>query len=98
MWAKQIELIMTIVLSCSAETNKNVVHVVNFLFIKVEGVLCDGPSLENMASTVVDCTKIETGQIGFYRVGLIPKSKVKQARPNFAHLSIKAFDHLICGF
>ncbi|XP_051810557.1 uncharacterized protein LOC110961127 [Acanthochromis polyacanthus] len=43
---------------------------------KVDGVLCDGPSPENIASTVVDCTKIETGQIGFFRVGLIPKSKV----------------------
>ncbi|XP_074530687.1 uncharacterized protein LOC141793740 [Halichoeres trimaculatus] len=43
---------------------------------KVEGVLCDGPSPENIASTVVDCTKIETGHIGFFRVGLIPKSKV----------------------
>ncbi|XP_062855772.1 uncharacterized protein si:ch211-153b23.4 [Trichomycterus rosablanca] len=43
---------------------------------KVDGVLCDGPSPENIASTVVDCTKIESGQIGFYRVGLIPKSKV----------------------
>lgn len=39
-------------------------------------MLCDGPSPENIASTVVDCTKIETGQIGFFRVGLIPKSKV----------------------
>ncbi|XP_041846246.1 uncharacterized protein LOC121643095 [Melanotaenia boesemani] len=45
---------------------------------KVEGVLCDGPSPENIASTVVDCTKIETGHIGFFRVGLIPKSKVFQ--------------------
>ncbi|KAM6952417.1 LOW QUALITY PROTEIN: uncharacterized protein PEZ65_012142 [Lycodopsis pacificus] len=43
---------------------------------KVDGVLCDGPSPENIASTVVDCTKIETGHIGFFRVGLIPKSKV----------------------
>ncbi|CAL8240868.1 unnamed protein product [Gadus morhua 'NCC'] len=43
---------------------------------KVNGVLCDGPSPENIASTVVDCTKIETGHIGFFRVGLIPKSKV----------------------
>lgn len=39
-------------------------------------MLCDGASPENIASTVVDCTKIETGQIGFFRVGLIPKSKV----------------------
>ncbi|XP_076878936.1 uncharacterized protein LOC143527538 [Brachyhypopomus gauderio] len=45
---------------------------------KVNGVLCDGPSPENIASTVVDCTKIESGQIGFFRVGLIPKSKVLQ--------------------
>lgn len=45
---------------------------------KVDGVLCDGPSPENIASTVVDCTKIESGQIGFFRVGLIPKSKVLQ--------------------
>uniref|UniRef100_A0A8C9ZR99 Threonylcarbamoyl-AMP synthase n=1 Tax=Sander lucioperca TaxID=283035 RepID=A0A8C9ZR99_SANLU len=43
---------------------------------RVDGVLCDGPSPENIASTVVDCTKIETGHIGFFRVGLIPKSKV----------------------
>uniref|UniRef100_A0A672FUW9 Threonylcarbamoyl-AMP synthase n=1 Tax=Salarias fasciatus TaxID=181472 RepID=A0A672FUW9_SALFA len=43
---------------------------------KVDGVLCDGPSPENIASTVVDCTKIESGHIGFFRVGLIPKSKV----------------------
>lgn len=44
--------------------------------LQVDGVLCDGPSPENIASTVVDCTKIESGQIGFFRVGLIPKSKV----------------------
>nr|XP_054604403.1 uncharacterized protein si:ch211-153b23.4 [Nothobranchius furzeri] len=45
---------------------------------KVDGVLCDGPSPENIASTVVDCTKIDTGNIGFFRVGMIPKSKVLQ--------------------
>ncbi|XP_066504814.1 uncharacterized protein si:ch211-153b23.4 [Hoplias malabaricus] len=45
---------------------------------KVDGVLCDGPSPENIASTVVDCTKIDSGQIGFFRVGLIPKSQVLQ--------------------
>ncbi|XP_068182589.1 uncharacterized protein si:ch211-153b23.4 [Antennarius striatus] len=44
----------------------------------VDGVLCDGASPENIASTVVDCTKIEKGQIGFFRVGLFPKSKVIQ--------------------
>ncbi|KAK6296560.1 hypothetical protein J4Q44_G00327020 [Coregonus suidteri] len=45
---------------------------------KVDGVLCDGPSPENIASTVVDCTKIDSGHIGFFRVGLIPKSQVLQ--------------------
>ncbi|XP_066571452.1 uncharacterized protein LOC136760098 [Amia ocellicauda] len=45
---------------------------------KVDGVLCDGPSPENIASTVVDCTKIESGNIGFFRVGIFPKSQVLQ--------------------
>ncbi|XP_048461277.1 uncharacterized protein si:ch211-153b23.4 [Rhincodon typus] len=45
---------------------------------KVDAVLCDGPSPENIASTVVDCTKIETGTLGFFRVGLVPKSQVLQ--------------------
>ncbi|XP_010866945.1 uncharacterized protein si:ch211-153b23.4 [Esox lucius] len=45
---------------------------------KVDGVLCDGPSPENIASTVVDCTKIDSGHIGFFRVGVIPKSQVLQ--------------------
>ncbi|KAI1898942.1 hypothetical protein AGOR_G00077580 [Albula goreensis] len=45
---------------------------------KVDGVLCDGPSPENIASTVIDCTKIESGHIGFFRVGVIPKSQVLQ--------------------
>ncbi|XP_052005627.1 uncharacterized protein si:ch211-153b23.4 [Xyrauchen texanus] len=57
-------------------THHNQVHAK--LGDKVDGVLCDGPSPENIASTVVDCTKIESGQIGFFRVGLIPKSKVLQ--------------------
>ncbi|NWX15932.1 SUA5 synthase, partial [Aegotheles bennettii] len=43
---------------------------------KVDAVLCDGPSPENIASTVVDCTKIDSGNIRFFRVGLIPKSQV----------------------
>ncbi|XP_019376580.1 PREDICTED: uncharacterized protein LOC109300351 [Gavialis gangeticus] len=45
---------------------------------KVDAVLCDGPSPENIASTVVDCTKIESGNIGFFRVGIVPKSQVLQ--------------------
>ncbi|NXE51950.1 SUA5 synthase, partial [Casuarius casuarius] len=44
---------------------------------KVDAVLCDGPSPENIASTVVDCTTISSGNIGFFRVGIIPKSQVK---------------------
>ncbi|NXR24080.1 YRDC protein, partial [Cinclus mexicanus] len=43
---------------------------------KVDAVLCGGPSPENIASTVVDCTKIDSGNIGFFRVGIIPKSQV----------------------
>ncbi|NXC53957.1 YRDC protein, partial [Aleadryas rufinucha] len=43
---------------------------------KVDAVLCGGPSPENIASTVVDCTKIDSGNVGFFRVGLIPKSQV----------------------
>ncbi|NWI46478.1 YRDC protein, partial [Picathartes gymnocephalus] len=43
---------------------------------KVDAVLCGGPSPENVASTVVDCTKIDSGNIGFFRVGIIPKSQV----------------------
>ncbi|NXF79650.1 YRDC protein, partial [Sclerurus mexicanus] len=45
---------------------------------KVDAVLCDGPSPENIASTVVDCTKIDSGNVGFFRVGIIPKSQVLQ--------------------
>ncbi|XP_053931966.1 uncharacterized protein LOC104066247 isoform X2 [Cuculus canorus] len=45
---------------------------------KVDAVLCAGPSPENIASTVVDCTKIDSGNIGFFRVGIIPKSQVLQ--------------------
>ncbi|XP_077164521.1 uncharacterized protein LOC143822807 isoform X2 [Paroedura picta] len=45
---------------------------------KVDAILCDGPSPENVASTVVDCTKIGNGHIGFFRVGLVPKSQVLQ--------------------
>lgn len=55
----------------------------------MDGVLCDGASPENIASTVVDCTKIETGHIGFFRVGIIPKSKV---------IYFSIFDHAQCHF
>ncbi|XP_042310231.1 uncharacterized protein LOC121923654 [Sceloporus undulatus] len=45
---------------------------------KVDAVLCDGPSPENIASTVVDCTKIENGSVGFFRVGIVPQTQVLQ--------------------
>ncbi|XP_018429930.1 PREDICTED: uncharacterized protein LOC108802572 [Nanorana parkeri] len=45
---------------------------------KVDGVLCDGASPENIASTVVNCTKLESGDIAFFRVGIVPKSQVLQ--------------------
>jgi len=51
--------------------------VVSICALQVDAILCDGPSPENIASTVVDCTKIDSGNIGFFRVGIIPKSQVK---------------------
>ncbi|XP_072125857.1 putative threonylcarbamoyl-AMP synthase [Mobula birostris] len=45
---------------------------------KVDGVLCDGPSPENIASTVVDCTNVEKGTLGFFRIGIVPKSEILQ--------------------
>ncbi|NXU53615.1 SUA5 synthase, partial [Turnix velox] len=53
---------------------------------KVDAVLCDGPSPENIASTVVDCTKIDSGNIGFFRVGIVPKSQVKPILVLVLHL------------
>ena len=41
-----------------------------------DGVLCDGASPENAASTVVDCRRIDEGDLGFFRIGIMPKSKV----------------------
>nr|XP_033802550.1 uncharacterized protein LOC117361400 isoform X2 [Geotrypetes seraphini] len=49
---------------------------------KVDGVLCDGPSPENIASTVVDCTKIDNGNVGFFRVGVVPMSQVLEILQN----------------
>ncbi|XP_036365429.1 uncharacterized protein LOC118766235 [Octopus sinensis] len=43
-----------------------------------DGILCDGPSFANSASTVVDCRKIDEGKIGFFRIGLEPKSRVEE--------------------
>ncbi|XP_061181762.1 uncharacterized protein LOC133190266 [Saccostrea echinata] len=41
-----------------------------------DGILCDGPSRENAISTVVDCRDIDNGKLGFFRIGLTPKSTV----------------------
>ena len=46
------------------------------IFFQCDGILCDGPSPENAASTVVDCRNIKSGKIGFFRIGLTPKSTV----------------------
>lgn len=49
-----------------------------FFFIQCDGILCDGPSFANSASTVVDCRKFDEGKIGFFRIGLEPKSRVEE--------------------
>ncbi|OWF46190.1 uncharacterized protein LOC110456033 [Mizuhopecten yessoensis] len=54
-------------------------HVLARLGVKhCDGILADGPSPENAASTVVDCRKVEEGKIGFFRIGLTPKSIVEE--------------------
>lgn len=90
----QFKLQQTLVFVISIATN-------NAILLQVEGVLCDGPSPENIASTVVDCTKIETGHIGFFRVGLIPKSKVTHLHVLLKlsrKLSSSLFSHLCLMF
>ncbi|CAG5129651.1 unnamed protein product [Candidula unifasciata] len=43
-----------------------------------DGILCSGPSPENMASTVVDCRKLATdGKLAFFRIGVVPRSQVE---------------------
>ncbi|GFO03329.1 yrdc domain-containing protein, mitochondrial [Plakobranchus ocellatus] len=43
-----------------------------------DGILCSGPSPENMASTVVDCRKLGSdGSLAFFRVGVVPRSQVE---------------------
>ncbi|ESO94486.1 hypothetical protein LOTGIDRAFT_189186, partial [Lottia gigantea] len=43
-----------------------------------DGILCAGPSPENAASTVVDCRQINEGKLGFFRIGIVPKSRVEE--------------------
>ncbi|KAI1898941.1 hypothetical protein AGOR_G00077570 [Albula goreensis] len=52
--------------------------VVTRLGHKIQGVLCDGESNEVVASTVVNCLKIEEGTISILREGCVPAVKVRQ--------------------
>ncbi|NXL16234.1 YRDC protein, partial [Setophaga kirtlandii] len=52
--------------------------VISRLGHKLEGVLCDGESDEVVASTVVNCTKIDESGITILREGCIPAGKVMQ--------------------
>ncbi|KAG5852183.1 hypothetical protein ANANG_G00059710 [Anguilla anguilla] len=51
--------------------------VVTRLGHKIQGVLCDGESNEVVASTVVNCLKIDEGTIGILREGCVPAVKVR---------------------
>ncbi|KAJ8254900.1 hypothetical protein GJAV_G00198630 [Gymnothorax javanicus] len=50
--------------------------VVSRLGHKIQGVLCDGISNETVASTVVNCMKINEGVITILREGCVPATKV----------------------
>ncbi|XP_015716160.1 uncharacterized protein LOC107312864 isoform X2 [Coturnix japonica] len=52
--------------------------VISRLGHKLEGVLCDGESDEVVASTVVNCTRIDESGITILREGCIPAGKVMQ--------------------
>ncbi|XP_040028724.2 uncharacterized protein LOC120817034 isoform X1 [Gasterosteus aculeatus] len=52
--------------------------VINRLGHKIQGVLCDGDSNEVVASTVVNCLKIDEGTIAILREGCVPAEKVRQ--------------------
>ncbi|XP_059378166.1 uncharacterized protein LOC132114054 [Carassius carassius] len=52
--------------------------VINRLGYKIAGVLCDGESNELVASTVVNCLKIDEGTISIVREGCVPALKVRQ--------------------
>ncbi|TRY91130.1 hypothetical protein DNTS_020420 [Danionella cerebrum] len=45
---------------------------------KIEGVLCDGESNEVVASSVVNCLKIDEGMISILREGCVPAVKIRQ--------------------
>ncbi|KAM4555105.1 uncharacterized protein PAE49_014272 [Odontesthes bonariensis] len=52
--------------------------VISRLGHKIQGVLCDGDSNEVVASTVVNCLKIDEGTITIVREGCVPAVKVQQ--------------------
>ncbi|XP_041846244.1 uncharacterized protein LOC121643093 [Melanotaenia boesemani] len=52
--------------------------VINRLGHKIQGVLCDGDSDEVVASTVVNCLKIDEGTITIVREGCVPAIKVQR--------------------
>ncbi|KAL6480029.1 hypothetical protein MHYP_G00110620 [Metynnis hypsauchen] len=52
--------------------------VIDRLGHKIQGVLCDGESNEVVASTVVNCLKINEGTITILREGCVPAAKVRQ--------------------
>lgn len=52
--------------------------VIDRLGHKIQGVLCDGDSNEVVASTVVNCLKIDEGTITLVREGCVPAVKVYQ--------------------
>ncbi|XP_029629440.1 uncharacterized protein si:ch211-153b23.3 [Salmo trutta] len=52
--------------------------VISRLGHKIQGVLCDGDSNEVVASTVVNCLKIDEGTISIVREGCVPAIKVRQ--------------------
>ncbi|XP_068571501.1 uncharacterized protein si:ch211-153b23.3 [Cebidichthys violaceus] len=52
--------------------------VISRLGHKIQGVLCDGDSNEVVASTVVNCLKIDEGTITIVREGCVPAVKVRQ--------------------
>ncbi|KAG7244902.1 hypothetical protein INR49_024299 [Caranx melampygus] len=52
--------------------------VINRLGHKLQGVLCDGNSHEVVASTIVNCLRIDEGSITIVREGCVPAVKVQQ--------------------
>ncbi|RUS82592.1 hypothetical protein EGW08_009666 [Elysia chlorotica] len=50
--------------------------VIDSLGEKLDGVVCDGTSNELVASTVVNCMKIDEGVISYFRVGCTPQEVV----------------------